>query len=187
METDKKRAAAITWWHALMDIDKDTYFKVYKEDNFTPAAGPHQLTGREIEIIWATNSKILLWLDDYRDPLDKKTDWLVFSPLPRENLRVIWVKSFLEFTNYIIMNGMPDAICFDHDLADEHYAIGRPSGFKEFDYSLATEFTGYDAAKWLVQYCIKYKHTLPLYNIQSANPVGKQNIDSYLKNYLKSL
>jgi len=26
---------------------------------------------------------------------------------------------------------------------------------------------------------------LPLYNIQSANPVGKDNIDSLLKNYLK--
>jgi hypothetical protein len=26
---------------------------------------------------------------------------------------------------------------------------------------------------------------LPLYNIQSANPVGKENIDGLLKNFLK--
>ena len=42
-----------------------------------------------------------------------------------------------------------------------------------------------DCAKWLVDYCIDNQLTLPLYNIQSANPVGKENIDGLLKNFIK--
>lgn len=127
----------------------------------------------------------LLWLDDYRDPFDTKTDWLVFSPIPRENLQVIWVKTYQEFKDWIIDNGLPEAICFDHDLADEHYTIGRPSNFQEFDYSLTNEKTGMDCAKWLIQYCIEFKTALPLFNIQSANPVGKKNIQALLDNFNK--
>lgn len=127
----------------------------------------------------------LLWLDDYRDPFDTKTDWLVFSPIPRENLKVIWVKTYQEFKDWIIDNGLPEAICFDHDLVDEHYAIGRPSNFQEFDYSLTNEKTGMDCAKWLIQYCIEFKKALPLFNIQSANPVGKKNIQALLDNFNK--
>jgi hypothetical protein len=47
------------------------------------------------------------------------------------------------------------------------------------------EMTGMDCAKWLVDYCIANQLTLPLYNIQSANPVGKENIDGLLKNFIK--
>jgi len=45
--------------------------------------------------------------------------------------------------------------------------------------------TGYDCAKWLVGYCIDKNLALPLWNIQSANPVGKENINSLLNNYKK--
>jgi hypothetical protein len=48
--------------------------------------------------------------------------------------------------------------------------------------------TGYDAAKWLVQYC--HSNCLPFfpeYNVHSANPVGKANIESYLSNAKKHL
>jgi len=129
--------------------------------------------------------KTLLWLDDIRDPM--QDDWLVFSPLPRENLRVVWVKTFFEFTNHIIMNGMPDAICFDHDLGMDVAIKAREKGMsKRKSRELKKlEYTGYDAAKWLTEYCMKYKHTLPKWNVQSANPVGKENINSILNNYLK--
>ena len=61
-----------------------------------------------------------------------------------------------------------DEIWFDHDL-------GENAG------------TGYDCAKYLVEFCIEHAMPLPEYHIQSNNPVGKQNIDSYLKSFLKSL
>ena len=109
--------------------------------------------------------KALLWLDDVRDPFDKKIDWLVFSPIGR-NINVIWVKNYEEFVHYVMVNGLPDAICFDHDIADE-------------------EMTGYDCAKFLVKYHIIMGGKFPKYAIQSSNPVGKKNIDLYLKDYIK--
>lgn len=45
------------------------------------------------------------------------------------------------------------------------------------------EKTGYDCAVWLVNYCMDNKCTIPKWNIQSANPVGKENIKKLLENY----
>ncbi len=106
--------------------------------------------------------KTLLWLDDVRDP--NTNDWLVFSPI-ESPYKVYWVKDYREFVDWIVSNGLPYAICFDHDLGD------------------TDDLTGYDAAKWLVNYCIDSNKELPKYNIQSANPVGKDNINGLLNNF----
>ena len=110
-------------------------------------------------------TKTLLWLDDARDPFSKKIDWLVFSPIGR-NVDIVWLDNYQEFVDHIIIFGLPDGICFDHDLGS----------YKE---------TGYDCAKWLVNYCLDNNKKLPKYNIQSANPVGKENIDRLLQNFKK--
>lgn len=110
--------------------------------------------------------KKLLWLDDIRDPFENNGEWLIFSPL-EQPYEVIWIKSYVDFVDYINNNGLPDGICFDHDLGDEN------------------EKTGYDCAKYLVDYCLDKNLVLPLYNIQSANPVGKDNINGLLINYNK--
>lgn len=108
--------------------------------------------------------KTLIWLDDSRNPFDKEIDWLVFSPIGRD-INVLWAQSYDQFVIYLLIYGLPDGICFDHDLG--------------------TELTGYDCAKWLCSYCEMHGYKLPEYNIQSGNPVGKENIDKYLKNYIK--
>lgn len=111
----------------------------------------------------------LLWLDDIRDP--KRGDWL-FSYAPEfayGDGEVIWVKNYDDFVNWVEKNGLPDMICFDHDLADNN----------------SNEKTGYDAAKWLVDYCMTNNLSIPNFNIQSANPVGKDNIKYLLINYQK--
>lgn len=128
-------------------------------------------------------NKTLLWLDDIRDPMTQ--DWLVFSPIERP-FNTVWVKSYEEFVDWIINNGLPDGICFDHDLADEHYAPQEHWDTDWHDHQNFKEKTGMDCAKWLVDYCIDNNLNLPLYNIQSANPVGKENINQYLQNFLKS-
>ncbi len=126
--------------------------------------------------------KTLLWLDDYRDPL--KDDWLNFSPIGRE-CAVVWVKNYEEFICYIRTNGLPEAICFDHDLSDiQAFTTGFPEMMEGIDIP-ESEKTGMDCAKWLVDYCIDNNVVLPLYAIQSANPAGKENIDSLLKNFKK--
>lgn len=112
----------------------------------------------------------LLWLDDVRNPFEN--DWLVFSPIA--HTEVIWVKKYHEFVSWITDNGLPDGICFDHDLSDIHC---NKSTYKEK--------TGMDCAKWLVDYCLDKDLDLPKWNIQSANLVGKENIKGLLKDYTK--
>jgi hypothetical protein len=47
------------------------------------------------------------------------------------------------------------------------------------------EKTGYDAAKWLCDYCFLNSIPLPKWNVHSANPVGRDNIEGLLKNFEK--
>jgi hypothetical protein len=114
--------------------------------------------------------KKLLWLDDSRDPL--QNDWLNFSPIGK-NVDVTWVMSYQEFTEWISLNGLPDAICFDHDLGD----VLDPN---------ADEKTGMSCANWLVNYCLDNNKRIPPYGLQSSNPNGRENIDCLLKNYIKN-
>lgn len=126
--------------------------------------------------------KTLLFLDDYRDPFDNSMDWISFSPIGR-NVTIEWVTSYDEFVNYITKNGLPDAICFDHDLSDfQAFKSGYPDLMADVPMP-ETEKTGYDCAKWLVNYCLDNDVKLPKYAIQSANPVGKENIDKLLKSF----
>ena len=109
--------------------------------------------------------KTLLWLDDCRDPFNQEMDWMAFSPIGRD-CEVVHVTNFYEFQDWIMTNGLPDGVCFDHDLADEIE-------------------TGYDCAKFMVRYHQKFGGDFPKFASQSSNPVGRKNILSYLNNYLK--
>ncbi len=109
--------------------------------------------------------KKLIWLDDIRDPYDKNFNWLEYSPIGKD-VDTIWLKNYDEFIRFIQTEGLPEGICFDHDLGED-----SP--------------TGYDCAKWLIDYCIDNKIKLPKWYCQTANPVGRKNIDSILINYLK--
>ena len=143
--------------------------------------------------------KKLLWLDDFRDPnafIGKGKElqpitWLEkYNPLDRKCiLQVFWVKNYNEFVLWIERNGLPDAICFDHDLGEEHikYYFENGGHANPPDPSKANfkEKTGFDCAKWLIEYCIDKKLKLPVYNIQSANSVGKENINGLLLSFNK--
>lgn len=114
--------------------------------------------------------KRVLWLDDYRNPAEWMDYVKMVCPIVvKEVCEIIWVKSYDEFVNYITNHGLPDAIGFDHDLADEN----------------ENEKTGYDAAKFLVDYCIDNNANLPMYGSQSANPSGRENILNLLNNFKK--
>jgi hypothetical protein len=115
----------------------------------------------------------VLWLDDLRDPSQGQFKiWLNLAF--GENLDVTWVKDYDEFVKYFKKNEMPYAISFDHDLGNELT-----------DHPELNEKTGLDCAKWLIEYCMNNAVRLPKYFVHSANPVGRENIQSYLDNYLK--
>ena len=117
-------------------------------------------------------TKRLLFLDDIRYPIEAYhyTKQFIF-------LRNDWhiVRNYEQFVNRILEKGLPEMISFDHDLADEYY-LKQDS--REF-----VEKTGYDCAKWLVEYCMDYYLDLPEFYCHSMNPVGKKNILSLLKNF----
>ena len=119
-----------------------------------------------------------LFLDDIRDPKDVMyyiqnniywQDWFI-------------VRDYDEFVLWIESNGLPDLISFDHDLADEHYT--HPTDIVNYPYK---EKTGFECAKWLVEYCEDNELKLPECMVHSANPIGADNINTYLKNVKKHL
>lgn len=124
-----------------------------------------------------------LFLDDLR------TVNMVY-PNPNLNEWVV-VRDFYQFVNYINKYGLPDYISFDHDLGMEHTRWYFENGGHENppNPSVAEfkEKTGYDAAKWLVDYCVEKGQPLPLWHVHSHNPIGANNIRTYLKNAEKHL
>jgi len=86
---------------------------------------------------------------------------------PKTNHPWIVVRSYVEAVTYVREHGIPGYISFDHDLG--------------------TEESGYDFTKWLVEQDISKKYKFPdnfEYNVHSANPIGRVNIEEYLKSYL---
>jgi hypothetical protein len=135
-----------------------------------------------------SKSNNLLWLHDLRNPFEGK--WIEeFAPEYLNSGSIIWVLNYEEFIEWIRKNGLPQKICFDHDLGED-VAIKLVS--KGINKKKAREVkklakSGYDCAKWLVDYCIDYDLQIPDWNIQSANPVGKENINGLLINAKKHL
>lgn len=98
-----------------------------------------------------------IYLDDIRNPKTEKFD--------------IIVRSYIQF-NSILQNMVKEGIklsyiSFDHDLGEDK--------------------SGLDCCKLLVNTDLDYNILAEdfSFNVHSANPVGKQNIESLLNNYLK--
>lgn len=98
-----------------------------------------------------------LFLDDERFPVDEE---------------MIIARSFDEAKAYVMVKWCPIYISFDHDLGlDIFWKVAK---------------SGYDFAKWLVEYDLKndiIPETFWFY-VHSMNPVGKKNIEDYLNNYM---
>jgi len=135
-----------------------------------------------------------LFLDDERKP--SQVTWVV---LPDVIFDV--VRNYQQFVQYIEHNGLPEFVSFDHDLGAFHYEtlmkisnesnisvfldeINRTNSPVEIDYG--TEKTGYDCAKWLVEYCFDHGLKFPEYEVHSMNPIGALNIRTYIENAKKN-
>jgi len=128
------------------------------------------------------NKKVLLWLDDVRDPFTG--DWILrYAPDFSNDGEIVWVKTCEEFEAWVTENGMPTKVAFDHDLADVVY---NESGSINMKDSSWREKTGLDAAKFLTEYCMDNDVNLPLWTVQSANPVGRDNINGLLLSFMKN-
>lgn len=127
------------------------------------------------------NLRKTLYLDDVRTP--KET-------LPNAHPWVV-VRNYDEFVNYITHNGVPDLISFDHDLAKEHmedyYAQVFQNGYQIPNYEEFKEKTGLDCAKFLCEYAQRMNQEIKSCVVHSHNPVGSQNIMSYINGFMKHM
>lgn len=123
--------------------------------------------------------KIYLFLDDFREPSDA-ADYTRnhLAATLYNSAKWVVVRDYSDFVQYIQDYGVPDVVSFDHDLAAEHY-----SG--DIDPESYTEKTGYDAAKFLVDYCMEHKVDFPEWYVHSMNIQGAENISTFIRNYLK--
>lgn len=124
-----------------------------------------------------TQLRTTLYLDDVRTP--KET-------LPNAHPWVV-VRNYDEFSNYIITNGIPDLISFDHDLATEHmedyFAQFHAQGYQNPSYGDYKEKTGLDCAKFLCEYSERMNQPIKQCVVHSHNPVGSDNIMSYINGF----
>ena len=112
---------------------------------------------------------VILWVDDERDPYANvfRCDytWVeyVVGKINPGNWNVIWLKNYKQFTNWIELEGLPDVICFDHDLGEQ--------------------LTGKDCANYLMDILIEKDMLGPVVRCQSSNPCGKQDILNLINNW----
>ena len=106
-----------------------------------------------------------MFLDDLRDHKNYYTD----------EKNVVVCRTYYEAVEYVKKYGIMSEISFDHDLGDDSIP----------------EMTGYSFAKFLIDYIIDNELKCVFdYVVHSANPVGKENIECYLRNgfsYIRSL
>ena len=123
-----------------------------------------------------------LMLDDIRSMSDVRK-YTKLPDVPNEEWTI--VRSYGEFVEVINKFGLPKFVSLDHDLGLSHYGHGLNGD--DIPYDKYTEKTGYDAAKWLVEYCMNKGVKHPPYMVHSMNPVGKNNIISYVESYNKTV
>lgn len=109
-----------------------------------------------------------LFLDDTRNP-------------PGHLFKVFdVVRNYDEFVDYIETYGVPELISFDHDLSPEHtmffFERGGWKNPPDPIHEIFKDKTGYDCAKWLIEYCQSSGHIIKNINIHSRNPQGTKNI-----------
>lgn len=90
-------------------------------------------------------------------------------------LNWVIVRNYEEFVKVVEADGIPEVVCFDHDLCEEHYVDGFQGEAKTEGYR---EKTGYDCAKFLAQ---KIRDELPNecaveIVLHSMNPAGRKNM-----------
>jgi len=126
-----------------------------------------------------------LFLDDFRTPQ------MAFNLTHDKRFNLLdWVlvENYDQFIKSVKKYGVPDLVAFDHDLGFEHYDLSSYTDcltWEEYYISSDREYTGYDCAKWLCDYCFDNNIKFPDYIVHSQNTVGATNIKKYIQNFLK--
>ena len=132
-----------------------------------------------------------LFLDDFRIP----TDCLCYMRNEKGSENTVYLdkwdvcKDYDAFVDAIKNKGLPELISFDHDLSGEHYHMHQITDFcwKTYYDTKDRPMTGYDCAKFLIDYCLSHQAALPTYLVHSMNPIGTRNIQELLMSFGEDL
>jgi hypothetical protein len=139
-----------------------------------------------------TKNNFCLFIDDERFPINigqnnQKSAFELTGNYIYKQLDWVIVRSFGEFVKVIEEKGVPEYISFDHDLKDFHYY--HYSTYTVYtgkiDYTIV-EGTGFECAKWLIQYLLDNDLDAPEILIHTQNNVGGENIRKEFESYNKS-
>jgi hypothetical protein len=100
----------------------------------------------------------ILWIDDIKNPRYMTLHKSIFTG----NEIVVWARDIEQAQFYVLMYGLPQEMYLDHDL-------GEVDTIMSF-------------LKWLKDQC----DWPPPYQIISANPIGAQNIQSFMDSWVKT-
>lgn len=133
-----------------------------------------------------------LFLDDERLPFgknDKGQDGAFELTRNPDYQLLDWVivRNFGDFVKTIEERGLPLVCSMDHDLEDFHYyhysTYTLLTG--KIDYEIA-EGTGFECAKWLIQYLLNNNLSSPKILIHTQNTTGARNIRLLFMDYEKN-
>ena len=119
-----------------------------------------------------------IFLDDTRNPYDVFLQTI--NPLYEHNHTWEIIRDYDQFISFIINNGVPELISFDHDLDQSHYL---PINQTNIDYNNMEIKCGYHCLEWLINYCEDKKINLPEILIHSQNMEGKRNMERLINSF----
>lgn len=118
--------------------------------------------------------QLVVWVDDERDPFCEVWHSVALNKsYINGDAVIIWLKNYDDFTGWL-------------ETAIEHCGYLFPTLFS-FDHDLGEEKNGLDCVKHLVEVCMDNNIELPTCICHSMNPVGRENIISYINSYRKTL
>lgn len=133
-----------------------------------------------------------LFLDDERQPVNRNNETQMSAYDLTGDKRYFqhdWVivRNFGDFVRTIEEKGLPLICSMDHDLHDFHYYHYSTYTYYtgKIDYTIV-EGTGYECAKWLINYLIDNNLDAPEILTHTQNRIGAKNIRELFDNYKKS-
>lgn len=112
-----------------------------------------------------------VFLDDIRTPKMSHNSTKGLGVKYSNSDKWVIIRDYFSFIKFIDKNIKKiKLISFDHDIAS--YKEGK-------------EYTGKDAANYLIEVCLDNNIKMPCWYVHSDNTVGAKNIDTILKNYVK--
>lgn len=125
-----------------------------------------------------------VFLDDIRFPIE------AYRYIGNNTYKEEWkiVRNYEEFTSLCkkYWNEI-DIISFDHDLGEDEAKNLVAGGISKRKARAQKKLakSGMDCAKWLINYALDNKLSIPLIWCHSQNPVGKENILELFQSYKK--